>query len=48
MAIQDLEKLKGELEDLAEKLKSETQIQARWIILQRAEEIMYIIREGIR
>lgn len=47
VAIHELEKLKGELQELSEKLKSETRIHARWIILQRAQEIMQMIREGL-
>lgn len=48
MAIEDLMRLSGELEELAHLLKSETRTQARWIIMQRIHEIILTIGEGIK
>lgn len=46
MALKDLERLTGELGDLAILLKQETHPQARRVIIQRAHEIMTLIEKG--
>jgi hypothetical protein len=46
MALKDLERLTGELEKLAHLLKEETRSKARWVIIQRVQEIMSEIGAG--
>lgn len=46
MALKELERLAGELNELKGLLKAETRTQARWLILQRVQEIMTQIEEG--
>jgi hypothetical protein len=48
MALKELELLTGELETLALLLKQETRVQARWVILERVQEIMSLIKRGQR
>jgi hypothetical protein len=48
MALKELERLTGELSKLAGLLKDETRPQARWIIMQRVQEIMVTIEEGVK
>jgi hypothetical protein len=48
MALKELERLAGELEELKGLLKAETRTQARWLILQRVQEIMNRIGEGFK
>lgn len=47
MALKDLERLTGELEELAVLMRQETRPQARWVILQRVHEIMETIEKGL-
>lgn len=47
MALKELELLTGELENLAHMLKWETRPQARWVIMQRVQEIMDLIGKGL-
>jgi hypothetical protein len=47
MALKDLRRLTGELQELAQLLRQETRTQARWIIIQRVQEIMEMIGEGV-
>jgi len=48
VALKDLERLTGELEDLAILLKQETRSQARRVIMQRVHEIMILIEKGMK
>jgi hypothetical protein len=48
MAVKDLERLTGELSELAALLRQETRPQARWVIMQRVQEIMAQIGEGVK
>jgi hypothetical protein len=48
MALKDLERLTGELENLALMLREEHRPQARWVILERVQEIMNQIGEGLK
>ena len=48
MALKDLERLTGELRELAQLLRQETRTQARWIILQRVQTIMAVIEKGFK
>lgn len=48
MALKDLERLTGELEELAILLRRESRPQARWVIMQRVQEIMDMIGKGMR
>jgi hypothetical protein len=48
MALKELKRLTGELEELAQLLKQETRAQARWIIMRRVSEIMHLIGEGLK
>jgi hypothetical protein len=48
MALKELERLTGELEELKRLLRQETRPQARWIILGRVQEIMTRIGEGFK
>lgn len=47
MALKDLPRLTGELKELAQLLRQETRPQARWIIMQRVQEIMNMIGEDL-
>jgi hypothetical protein len=47
MPLKDLERLKRELEHLAESLKVETRKSARLMIFRRAREIIGLIEKGI-
>lgn len=46
MAIQELQRLIGELKELSDLLKNETKTQARWLIMQRIQEISLLIRKA--
>ena len=48
MALKDLERFTCELEELISLLHSEARPQARWIIIQRAQELMQLIGKGTR
>lgn len=48
MALTDLERLTRELAELAELLRAETKSASRLMIMQRVQEIMDSIGEGIR
>lgn len=48
MALRELERLTGELEDLAQLLRQETRTQARWVILTRVQQIMDRIGKDLK
>lgn len=48
MALKELERLTGELEELALLLRQEARPQARMVIMQRVQEIMDMIEKGMR
>ncbi len=45
VALKELERLTGELEELAVLLKAETRPQARRVIMERVQEIVLVVRE---
>ena len=47
MSVRELERLTNELAELALMLKQETQPRSRMVILQRVQEIMAMIGQGL-